>query len=261
MTALTGKHALVCGASQGIGRAVAQLLAARGARVTALARNQVALEGLIAELPTIHGQSHHWLSVDLNHPEPLRLQLEHWLKTHGPCDILIHNSGGPPPGPIHQASPEAFSQAFTQHLLCGQVLVQTLLPGMQEAGWGRIINIISTSVRQPIPGLGVSNTIRAAVAAWAKTLADELAPLGITVNNVLPGFTRTERLEHIIALRAQKQGLTPEAVRAAMLAEVPAGRFAEPIETAEAVAFLASTAANYITGISLPVDGGRLRPL
>ncbi|PIQ23849.1 short-chain dehydrogenase [bacterium (Candidatus Blackallbacteria) CG17_big_fil_post_rev_8_21_14_2_50_48_46] len=258
---LEGKRALVCGASKGIGKAVAMLLAERGAEVVAVARNANTLKQLVNELPTPNHQAHSWLAADFSSPSLLASELQTFLAGEAPFQILIHNTGGPPPGLIHQASLEAFSLAFAQHLLAGQVLVQALLPGMQASQYGRIINIVSTSVRQPIPGLGVSNTVRAAVAAWAKTLADELAPMGITVNNVLPGFTRTERLAQIIATRAEKQGLSPEAVEAAMLAEVPAGRFAEPEETAEAVAFLASQAASYITGTHLPVDGGRLRPL
>jgi 3-oxoacyl-[acyl-carrier protein] reductase len=258
---LKGKRALVCGASKGIGKAIAEALAMCGATVVAMARNAENLASLVQSLPTPSDQTHGWLVADFSYPEQLKLTLTDYLNDHAGFEILIHNSGGPPPGPAHKASLEAFSLAFTQHLLCGQVLLQALLPGMQASGYGRVINIISTSVRQPIPGLGVSNTVRAAVAAWAKTLADELAPMGITVNNVLPGFTRTERLEQIIASRAEKQGFSPDLVEAAMLAEVPLGRFAEASETAQAVAFLASAAAGYITGVNLPVDGGRLRTL
>lgn len=263
MTALdfTGKRALVCGASKGIGKAVALLLAERGAEVVGLARSEEALKALMAELPTPVGQQHGWLTADFSSPTLLQTELQAFLANQAPFQILVHNGGGPPPGPAHTASLEAFSLAFSQHLLSGQVLLQALLPGMKTAGYGRLINIISTSVRQPIPGLGVSNTVRAAVAAWAKTLADELGPMGITVNNVLPGFTQTERLTQIIENRAEKMGLSRELVALDMLAEVPVGRFAEARETAEAVAFLASEAAGYITGVSLPVDGGRLRPL
>lgn len=258
---LSGKRALVGGASKGIGRAVALLLAQRGAEVVGLARSERDLKDLMTCLPTPAGQTHSWLAVDFAEPLLLKQSLQTWLAGEVAFDIVVHNSGGPPPGPVHTADLEAFSLAFSQHLLSAQVLLQLLLPGLKASSQGRWINIISTSVRQPIPGLGVSNTIRAAVAAWAKTLADELGPFGITVNNVLPGYTRTERLEQIIATRAEKQGLSPELVETEMRAEVPLARFAEARETAEAVAFLASEAAGYITGVSLPVDGGRLRSL
>jgi len=258
---LSGKRALVCGASKGIGKAVALLLAERGAEVVGVSRSDLALKALMPELPTPTEQQHSWLAVDFSDPALLQSELQAFLAGQAPFQILVHNGGGPPPGPAHTASLEAFSLAFAQHLLCGQVLMQALLPGMKASRYGRLINIISTSVRQPIPGLGVSNTVRAAVAAWAKTLSDELGPYGITVNNVLPGYTRTERLDQIIANRAEKMGLSRELVEVDMRAEVPLGRFAEARETAEAVAFLASEAAGYITGVSLPVDGGRLRPL
>lgn len=258
---LQGKRALVGGASKGIGKAVAILLAERGAEIVGVSRSDRALLELMEVLPKPVNQQHSWLAVDFSDPLLLQQELQTYLAGAAPFEIVIHNGGGPPPGPVHTASVDAFSLAFSQHLLCAQVLLQALLPGLKASGQGRWINIISTSVRQPIPGLGVSNTIRAAVAAWAKTLADELGPFGITVNNVLPGYTRTERLEQIIANRAEKQGLSPQMVETEMRAEVPLARFAEARETAEAVAFLASEAAGYITGVSLPVDGGRLRPL
>ncbi|HHN75069.1 MAG TPA: SDR family oxidoreductase, partial [Acidobacteria bacterium] len=171
-----------------------------------------------------------------------------YLETAPPFHVLLNNTGGPPAGAIRRAEPQAFRQAFERHLVCGHLITQLLLEGMEAEGYGRVINIISTSVRQPIPGLGVSNTIRGAVAAWAKTLAAEVAPLGITVNNILPGATDTDRLRELID--------TPEKIRAWM-EKIPAGRFARPEETAAAVVFLASPAAAYITGVSLPVDGGR----
>lgn len=173
----------------------ALLLAERGAEVVGVSRSDLALIELIKELPVPAGQQHSWLAVDFSDPALLQTELQTFLAGQAPFQILIHNGGGPPPGPAHTATLEAFSLAFAQHLLCGQVLMQALLPGMKASRYGRLINIISTSVRQPIPGLGVSNTVRAAVAAWAKTLSDELGPYGITVNNVLPGYTRTERLD------------------------------------------------------------------
>jgi 3-oxoacyl-[acyl-carrier protein] reductase len=175
--------------------------------------------------------------------------------------ILINNSGGPPPGAIVDATPQEFLDALRKHLLANQMLVQAVLPGMRAAGWGRIVNIISTSVKEPIPGIGVSNTTRGAVASWAKTLAGELAPLGITVNNVLPGSTHTPRIEQLVTATAQKSGRSEQAVQQEMAAAIPIGRFADPAETAAAVAFLASPAAGYITGVNLPVDGGRMRSI
>jgi 3-oxoacyl-[acyl-carrier protein] reductase len=156
---------------------------------------------------------------------------------------------------------DRFPEIFAQHVGSAHTTTRLVLPGMREAGYGRVINIISTSVKQPIPGLGVSNTVRGAMASWAKTLSAEVAKDGITVNNVLPGATRTERLEQLIAGKASRAGATPEAVAAAMEAEIPAGRFADPSEVAQAVVFLASPEAAYITGINLPVDGGRTASL
>jgi 3-oxoacyl-[acyl-carrier protein] reductase len=180
-----------------------------------------------------------------------------YLEQGGRFQILLNNAGGPPGGPLLEAETPALLRAFTNHLLCNQVLAQLLVPGMKESGYGRIINIVSTSIRQPIRGLGVSNTVRAAVASWAKTLSSELAPFGITVNNLLPGATRTDRLLQIIRDRARAAGKTEEEIEDEMRREIPAGRFAEPEEIAAAAAFLSLPAAGYITGISLAVDGGR----
>ena len=258
---LSGRHALVCGASQGIGRACAIELALLGANVTALARRGEVLADLVDKLPRIHdAQRHGFLVADAGDTDGLRAHVES-LVTTAPVQILVNNSGGPPPGGIVDATTEQFLDALRRHLLANHVLVQAVLPGMRNAGWGRIVNIISTSVKEPIPGIGVSNTTRGAVASWAKTLASELAPLGITVNNVLPGSTHTPRIEQIVAARAQKSGRGEQEVQREMASEIPMGRFADPAETAAAVAFLASPAASYITGVSLPVDGGRMRSL
>lgn len=258
---LTGKHALVCGGSQGIGLAAARQLAAQGADVTLLARSREALDAALAGLPRPHrDQQHAWIAVDMRDREALRAKVE--ASTNARLvQILVNNTGGPPGGAAHLARPDAFLAAFEQHLIAAQLVVQAVLPGMQGAGYGRIINVISTSVKEPIPNLGVSNTIRGATASWAKTLAGELATYGITVNNVLPGYTRTQRLEQIVADRAQASGKPPAEVEAAMLAAVPAGRFADPAEIANVIGFLASPAAAYVTGINLPVDGGRTRSL
>ena len=258
---LDGRHALVCGASQGIGRASAIELAQLGADVTVLARRAEALEALVAELPRTHAaQRHGFLAIDVGDTAALHARTAA-LVDAVPVHVLVNNSGGPPPGSVLDATPEDFLAAWRQHLLASHTLVQAVVPAMSAAGCGRIVNVISTSVREPIPGIGVSNVTRGAVASWAKTLAGELAPFGITVNNVLPGATRTPRIEQIVAARAQKSGKPPTEVQQAMEAEVPMRRFAEPAEIAAAVAFLASPAAGYITGVSLPVDGGRLRSL
>lgn len=258
---LAGQHALVCGGTEGIGRASAELLAAHGADVTVLARTAATLEAVVVALPRPRaGQSHAWIEADMSDLAALSAKVEATANAR-PVTILVHNSGGPPGGPAHAAPLDAFEAAFRQHLLAGQVLLQAVLPGMRRARTGRVVNVISTSVKEPIRGLGVSNTVRAAVASWAKTLAAELGPFGITVNNVLPGYTRTRRLEQIVEDRMRAAGKLREEVEQAMLATVPAGRFAEARDIAAAVLFLASPAAAYVNGINLPVDGGRTQSL
>ncbi len=258
---LTGKRALVCGSTQGIGRAAANLFATLGADVTLLARNVEKLKSVSAELPRTGSQAHHWVAADFADPASVREAVRTEIKLEKPFHILINNTGGPAPGAALDATPEQYVAGFTAHLLCNQLLVQALVPGMKQAKYGRIINIISTSVKQPIAGLGVSNTIRGAVASWAKTLAGELGPFGITVNNVLPGFTSTERLAALITNKAGKQNVSEKQVAEEMIATIPAGRFASPTEVAAAIAFLASPLASYVNGINLPVDGGRLGTL
>jgi 3-oxoacyl-[acyl-carrier protein] reductase len=254
---LLGRHALVCGASQGIGRAAAMALAERGAEVTLLARNRDLLDATAATLARVHAsQQHGWISADVSDHNALIAQVSAAANARS-FQILINNTAGPAPGSIQSASAEQFLDTFNRHLIASHILVQALLPGMREAGFGRIVNVISTSVKEPLRGLGVSNTIRGAVASWAKTLAGEVAALGITVNNVLPGYTRTQRLDQIIQDRMAASGTSEEAIIKGMLAGVPAGRFAEPTEVAAAIAFLCSPAAAYINGINLPVDGGR----
>ncbi len=256
-TDLTGKTALVGGATQGIGKAAAILLAAQGANVIVMARNPDTLLQTIYELPNNGEQEHGFLACDMSNTAMLQSVLAAWTGGGMMAHILVNNTGGPPAGPITSAKLVEFENAFRQHLMANHLLAQALLPGMKEAGYGRIINVISTSVKLPLKGLGVSNTIRAAVANWAKTLSNEVAPFGITVNNVLPGATRTGRLEQIMQNKAEKTGHEVSDVAAEMLAEIPAGRFGEPEEVAAAIAFLASPAAAYINGINLPVDGGR----
>ena len=250
----------MCGSSAGIGKAAAIELATLGATVTLVARNEEKLQAVLKELPTPENQKHSYLVVDFSKPAKLKSTIIEatFDKTF---HILINNTGGPKGGSIFSAEVEEFSEAFSQHLICNQILVQNVVPGMKEAGYGRIINIISTSVKQPIDGLGVSNTIRGAVANWSKTLANELGPFGITVNNVLPGFTATDRLDDIVSNAAKKFNKTEEDAAAFMKSIVPAHRFAQPEEIANAVAFLASPAAGYINGINLPVDGGRTKSL
>lgn len=254
---LNGKSALVCGSSAGIGRASALELARLGARITLMARNETKLQGVLEELKGISGLDHDYIVADFNSHVDVERAIEGYLRSHAGFDILVNNNGGPPAGPITEAEPDAFLRAFEQHVLCNQVLVRAVLPSMKQKGYGRVINIISTSVKLPLHGLGVSNTIRAAVANWAKTLANELGKFGITVNNVLPGATLTGRLEQIIDNKASKNARSNREVEAEMLAEIPAGRFAKPEEIAWAVCYLASPAANYVNGINLPVDGGR----
>src|SRR5579859_3349663 len=258
---LDGKWALVCGASRGIGAAAAHALAELGADVTLVSRSEESLKKTFQQLKAVGTQRHGYFIADFDEPEGLKAAVENWLKQNPRVHILVNNTGGPPGGPAHAAKPEEYLAAFSRHLICGQILVQTLLPAMQRAGYGRIINVISTSVKEPIKGLGVSNTVRAAVAAWAKTLAGELAVHGITVNNVLPGYTRTGRLTSLFESRAQKENRSVADIEAEARALIPLGRIAEPEEIAAAVAFLASPAAGYITGINLPVDGGRIQGL
>ena len=258
---LGGKHALVCGGSQGIGQAAAIELALLGADVTLLARSQGPLDAALAALPTTHDtQAHAAIAVDMADHAALRARVDALVGTR-PVQILVNNTGGPPGGPAHAAPADAYLAAFNQHLIAAQTLLQAVLPGMKAAGYGRLVNVISTSVKEPIRNLGVSNTIRGATASWAKTLATELGGFGITVNNVLPGYTQTQRLEQIIADRMRTTGKSAADIEQVMLASVPAARFAKPAEVAAAIAFLASPAAAYINGINVPVDGGRMQSL
>lgn len=254
---LTGKTALVGGSTQGIGLASARELAALGARVILLSRNEEKLQAAVASLDTSAGQEHGYLVADYSQPETVKSVVTNWIASGNSAQILINNTGGPAAGPAHQAGIEEFTAAFSAHLINNQILAQAVIPGMKESGYGRIINIISTSVKIPLNGLGVSNTIRGAVANWSKTMANELGGFNITVNNVLPGATETERLTSIISNKASKTGNSEDAIAEQMASAVPMKRFAKPEEVANAVAFLASPAASYINGINVPVDGGR----
>jgi 3-oxoacyl-[acyl-carrier protein] reductase len=253
---LTGKRALVCGSTQGIGKATAIELALLGASITLLARNEEKLRQVLEELPLRNDQLHDFLVADFIDPISLTSIIGNYTAKNK-VDILINNTGGPAGGQAIDAGTDEFINAFNMHLICNQILVQTIVPGMKKNHFGRIINIISTSVKTPLKGLGVSNTIRGAVASWSKTLALELGPFGITVNNVLPGFTMTGRLEFLINSIAQKEGKSTETVKNEMISTIPAGRIADPSEVAAAIAFLASPAASYINGINVPVDGGK----
>jgi 3-oxoacyl-[acyl-carrier protein] reductase len=256
-TSLNGMHALVCGSTQGIGKATALELARSGARVTLLARDRDKLAAVLKELDRSQGQAHGMVAADMADTAALKLAIEACIAAHGPVHILVNNTGGPPPGLAHEAELSAFENAFRLHLLAYQTLVRAILPGMKAARHGRIINVISTSVKVPLANLGVSNTIRGAVAQWSKTLANELGPFNITVNNVLPGATSTERLTGIIKNKSAKSGVSEEAATQEMLHEIPLRRFAAPEEIAAAICFLTGPSAAYINGINLPVDGGR----
>ncbi|GAA3624081.1 SDR family oxidoreductase [Flavivirga jejuensis] len=256
---LNNKNALVCGSTQGIGKATAIALAQEGANVTLVARNREKLKAVLEELPK--NKNHRFIVADFSDPRDLQEKVIKFTNNNHGFHILINNTGGPRSGNILTASLEEFENAFIQHLKCNHVLAQATIPFMKEEGFGRIINIISTSVKEPIPGLGVSNTIRGAVGNWSKTLATEVGSFGITVNNVLPGFTETERLADIIKVKANGADISVEEMTEIMKNHTPAKRFAKPEETANVITFLASEAASYVNGINVPVDGGRTKSL
>jgi 3-oxoacyl-[acyl-carrier protein] reductase len=253
---LEDRHAIVCGSTQGIGFAIAEELSLLGASCTLIARNENALEEAVQQLDIALRQQHGYLVADFTKPAELKKLVNEHV-AHNPVHILINNTGGPPAGPIIEANEEDFINTFNQHLICNHILTQAVIPSMKEAGFGRIINIISTSVKIPLKNLGVSNTIRGAVASWAKTMANELGQFNITVNNVLPGFTATQRLSAIIESTAKGNNTGKELVEKKMAEEVPMKRFADASEVAAVAAFLASPAASYVNGVSIPVDGGR----
>lgn len=255
---LSNKTAIVCGSSQGIGKAIALQFAESGASVILVARNEDKLRSVLRELNTNKKQNHSFILADFSEPDVLRKKIHNFVSENPAVHILVNNTGGPKTGEAYSADVNDYTDAFKKHLVCNQIMVQAIGEGMKKEKYGRIINIISTSVRQPIPNLGVSNTTRAAVASWAKTLSKELAPFGITVNNILPGATKTERLSSIFKARSAGTGKSIEEIEKEWLSEIPAGRFGEPEELAYAAAFLASPLAGYINGVSLQVDGGRI---
>jgi 3-oxoacyl-[acyl-carrier protein] reductase len=258
---LSGKTAFVGGSTQGIGKATAIELAEMGASVVLLARQEDRLRAVLNELPQSKGQVHDYIAVDFSRPDELGRKVCHWVEKHRRAHILVNNTGGPSAGQIFDAEVDAFLEAFRQHLFCNQILVQSLVPWMKNASYGRIVNVISTSVREPIANLGVSNTTRGAVASWAKTLSGELASSQITVNNVLPGATDTQRLRALIEGKAQKSGKSIPEIEKEMQSEIPMRRFASAQEVAAVIAFLCSPAASYLSGQSIAVDGGRMRSI
>jgi 3-oxoacyl-[acyl-carrier protein] reductase len=255
------KTALVCGSTQGIGFAVANQLAKNGFNLVLLARNEDKLKRALSHLDVSQGQKHQILVADFSKPNELKSSIDAFIQKGNRVHVLVNNTGGPKGGLIKDAAPEEFLNTFNQHLICNHILMQAVNPGMIADCYGRIINIISTSVKQPLPNLGVSNTIRGAVANWSKTLAGELGQYGITVNNVLPGATNTSRLAEIAGAKSEKTGQTVAEIFEEMGGETPMNRIAEPEEVAAAVCFLASPEASYINGINLPVDGGRTKCL
>lgn len=257
---LEGKNAFVSGSSRGIGKAAAIELVKLGAEVTVVSRSADKLKNVITELDTSYGQKHDWITIDYNDPENLRQKVERKLKSKT-YQILINNTGGPPAGPIVGANADQFLKAINSHLICNHILTKLMIPGMKESGYGRIINIISTSVKTPLDNLGVSNTTRGAVASWGKTMANELGRYGITVNNVLPGLIDTERLNEVFSYWAEQQSMGMETLKENASKEVPLKRIGNPNEIANVIAFLASPAGSYVSGVNLPVDGGRTKAM
>ncbi|HPH23656.1 MAG TPA: SDR family oxidoreductase [Chitinophagaceae bacterium] len=253
---LQNKTAIICGSTQGIGLASAIEMAALGANCFLMARNEDSLKEALKQLDTSLNQQHGYIVADFDKPETVKAAIEIFVQNNQ-VHILINNSGGPNGGPIVTAKEEDFINTFNRHLICNHILTKAVVPSMKAACYGRIINIISTSVKIPLNNLGVSNTIRGAVASWSKTMANELGQFNITVNNVLPGATSTGRLKSIIENNANKKSVAIDDVEEEMKKEIPMKRFAEPSELANVVAFLASPAASYINGVNIPVDGGR----
>jgi 3-oxoacyl-[acyl-carrier protein] reductase len=253
---LEGKYAVICGSTQGIGLAIAEELAMMGANCTLLARDEESLKETLNHLDISLRQQHGYLVAEFTKPAEVWSVIEEHVQT-SPVHILINNTGGPPPGPIIEAKEIDILNAFSQHLICNHILTKAVFPIMKEAGYGRIINVISTSIKIPINNLGISNTVRGAVASWSKTMANELGQYNITVNNILPGFTKTKRLESLIMSIAQKRKQSKEHIEAEMINEIPMKRFGETSEIAAVAAFLASPAASYVNGVSIAVDGGK----
>ena len=235
--------------------AIAEELALLGANCILISRNEESLKEAISKLEISNRQLHEYRVADFCKPEQVREQIDKIVVAQT-VHILINNTGGPPAGPIFEAEEEEFLTAFNQHLICNHILTKAVVPAMKNDGYGRIINIISTSVKIPLKNLGVSNTTRGAVASWAKTMANELGQFNITVNNILPGYTTTARLESIMEKTAERRKTRKEIVEKEMIEEIPMKRFADAAEIAAVAAFIASPAASYVNGVSIPVDGG-----
>jgi 3-oxoacyl-[acyl-carrier protein] reductase len=257
---LKNKTAWVFGGSKGIGLAIAIELANAGANILLIARNKIDLQKAQDKLSVKNGQKHDVLSIDMVDTKGLVEKMRSYVNVNN-VDILINNSGGPLGGLAYMADVDEYLAAFNQHVLAAQAVTQIALQSMKRNQFGRVVNIISTSVKQPISGLGVSNTIRGAMANWSKTIASEVGPFGITVNNVLPGATNTQRLVSLISKKASKNNCEEELVIKKMKNEIPVGRFADPEEIAYMVVFLCSNYASYINGINIPIDGGRTKSL
>ncbi len=258
---LKGKKAVVCGSTQGIGKAIALKLAHQGASITLLSRDEDKLKKTLNQLSISNDQIHDYIVSDFNNLEDLKIKFKNYLnKNHKPT-ILINNTGGPPPGGIAEAKISNFKNYMSMHLYCSHFLTQSLLPIMEKEEFGRIVNIISISVKSPIDNLGVSNTVRWAMASWAKTLSNEVAIHGVTVNNVLPGFTMTERLKKLIEQNANSHNKSVKEIEKEFKSKIPMNRFGLPEEIASSVSFLCSKEAAYINGINLPVDGGFTKSL
>lgn len=253
---LENKTAIICGSTKGIGFASAIEIAKLGATCVLMARNEKSLQTAIKQLDVSFNQQHNYLVADFDKPETVKASIETFVKNNQ-VHVLVNNSGGPAGGQIVNALEEDFINTFNRHLICNHILAKAVVPSMKAAAYGRIINIISTSVKVPLNNLGVSNTIRGAVASWSKTMANELGQFNITVNNVLPGATSTGRLKSIIENNANKKSIAINEVEEEMKKEIPMKRFGEPSELGNVVAFLASPAASYINGVNIPVDGGR----
>ena len=253
---LKNKTAVICGSSQGIGLAAAKELAVNGANCILLARNPEALQTAVGQLPVTGDQHHQWIAADFSDNHEVEEAIKKIISKQR-VEILVNNTGGPKAAPILEASTDAFEEAFRQHLINNQILARTVVPGMKDAGYGRIINIISTSVKTPLASLGVSNTIRLAVASWAKTLANEIGQFNITVNNILPGLTQTQRLDELVKHTADSGKKEQTFIESQMKESIPMKRFGKPEEIANVIAFLASPAASYVNGTNIAVDGGR----
>lgn len=254
---LTNKTALACGASQGLGFATATQLALLGANVIIASRSEEKLRSAVLQLDTSKGQQHTYFPIDLSEPDTVKHIVAGILAKGRVIHILINNAGGPPSAPMLDTDAAEIEKAFRTHVISSHLLAQLVVPGMKSEGYGRIVNIVSTSVKQPINGLGISNLVRAAVANWAKTLANEISSFGITINNVLPGFTNTDRMSYLFDKQATEQGISKDDIVLRTIDGIPAKRIGEPAEFGAAVAFLCTPAAAYINGINLPVDGGR----